>query len=503
MDSLEKIIKNLKKEEIRNFKIFMNRFQRNDELKITALFDKLRTGKFIDGDNELVGQLFEEGAGSMNAYYRLKNRLKTELEKSLVNLHHNLDEKINVLNLITLSSIFSYKSQNELSLYYLKKAEKVATQNEFYDLLEFIYDEIVTLSHQFNEINPLEYIDKKKEVAEKNHILMQANHAIASISHRLRATNFNKISENISGTLEQILADLKITSEVYKTPKVRIRTYLCISEILLQNKNFISLENYLINTYKEFEEENFFNKSTHAYKINLITWIINTLLINKKFDQSITFTEVLLQELNKYNKLYYDKFIWTYHQSSISNYMSSNRLEDAKKLLLEIKEEATYKGITFYDYVIHVNLALCYFFQDETSTAIRTLSHLLSKEVYPKLSNELQFSTAILEIILHYENKNLDFVSYRLAEVRRQFRSLIKREDYLEDATFIKIMNGLINKPGAMNNKNVQKTMKEFAGKASSFRLGSGKVIDYGVWVNSKLNKKGYYRTLLDSIEMA
>src|SRR5689334_16938947 len=128
MDSVQQIITNLKKEEIRNFKIFTNRFQRQEDIKIATLFDLLRIGKFDDDDKKLMAELFPNGEGNANAYYRLKNRLKTELEKSLINLHHNLDEKIGTINNITLSSIFSYKAQYELSLYYLRKAEKIALQ---------------------------------------------------------------------------------------------------------------------------------------------------------------------------------------------------------------------------------------------------------------------------------------------------------------------------------------------------------------------------------------
>src|ERR1039458_7992890 len=183
MDSVHEIIKNLKKEEIRNFKIFTKRFQRQDSIKITTLFDLIRSGKFDDDEKGLILQLFPSENNISNAYYRLKNRLKNELEKSLVNLHHNLDEKIGTINYITLSSIFSYKAQYELALYYLRKAEKTALQNEFYELLDFIYSQIIELSYNFNfdEINPLEYIEKRKENARKNSVFMEANNAIPEI----------------------------------------------------------------------------------------------------------------------------------------------------------------------------------------------------------------------------------------------------------------------------------------------------------------------------------
>lgn len=501
MDSLEQIIQNLKKEEIRSFKIFTNRFNRSEDVKIATLFDKLRNDKYEDKEDKLVSELFPEDPHNMNAFYRLKNRLKTELEKSLLNLHHNLDDKITTINLITLANLFAYKSNYELSVYYLRKAEKIARQNEFYDQLDLIYNELINLSYNFNEINPIEYIEKRKENAEKNLLMMQVNHDTAAIRYKLRKTNSGKIAEDIPGMLQNILSELNVANEVYKMPTVKFKIHFCIRDILLQNKEFDSLENYLKNTLVEFEEEGLFNKSTHRWKVSLITWIINTLIINKKWEDALVYTELLYEELNKYNKLYYDTFIWTYYQSLITNYISSNRLPEAIELLEHIKELPAHKGNTFYDYAIYVNLSLCYYFSDNQSTAIKTLAHLFTKEIYPKLSAELQFSISILELILHYENKNYDFVTYRIGEIKRHFRNLLKRPDYQEEKNFIKILLAMCNRADPLNDKLMLNQINHFIEQAGTLQVGSSKHIDYGIWLKSKLSKKPYYKALLQSLQ--
>ena len=88
------------------------------------MFDLIRSGSYDNDEKGMIAKSFEQDKDVSNAYYRLKNRLKTEIEKSLLNLHHNLDEKIETINLVTLSSIFSYKGQYDMSLYYLKKLKR-------------------------------------------------------------------------------------------------------------------------------------------------------------------------------------------------------------------------------------------------------------------------------------------------------------------------------------------------------------------------------------------
>jgi len=503
MDSLLEIIKNLKKEEIRNFKIFSKRFHRQEDIKITTLFDLMRSGNYDEDEKGMIAKLFVQDKDVSNAYYRLKNRLKTELEKSLLNLHHNLNEKIETINLITLSSIFSYKAQYDLSLYYLKKAEKTALNNEYYDLLDFIYSQIVELTYNFDfdEINPSEYIEKRRENTQKNSVYTEANNAIATVRYSLKKSNLSS-AEDIDHVLKKTLEELNIANEVYNIPNVKIRIHYCIRSILFQSKDFARLENYLIDTFSDFEEEKLFTKSTHLSKITQLTWIVNTLMVNKKWNNAIVYIEKLHEELLKYNKLYYDNFIWTYYQSLITIYISSNQIEKAIQLLEQIIEVQSNRGMqSFYEFGTHVNLGLCYYFIDNTSEGIKVLSKLFLKDVYPKLSTENQFAISIIEIILHYENANLDYVTYRIGEIRRQFKALLKDPAHVEEKAFLKILLNMCNKADPMHDKLLMSQMKEFATMASKVQIGSGKYIELGLWIQSKIDKKHYYTYLYEAMQ--
>ena len=210
--------------------------------------------------------------------------------------------------------------------------------NDYYDLLDFIYSQIVELTYNFNfdEVNPLEYIEKRKENNRKNSVFMEANNAIASVSYSLRKSNLSNAND-IDHTLQGTLDELNIASEVYNIPNVKIKISHCIRSILLQNKDFGRLEKYLIDTFNDFEEEKIFTKSTHMSKLNLLSWIVNTFMVNKKWNEAIIYTEELHEELNKFNKLYYDNFIWTYYQSLITIYISSNQIEKAIQLLVNYR----------------------------------------------------------------------------------------------------------------------------------------------------------------------
>ncbi len=498
MDSLQQIIKSLKKEEVRNFRLLAAKYQRTDDSKSTLLFDSLRGGKFGEAEDSGTGSQGDEG--NANAHHRLRNRLKVDIEKSLLNLHFSLDDKISAVNLLALANIFRYKAQYALSLYYYQRAEKICTESEYYDLLEHIYNELITLSDSFNEINPLVYIEKRKENFTKYQSIQQANHAIAAISYRLRRTNFSNKANDITAELEKVAAELEIANEIYNLSSVRLKIHVCVRDSLLQDGRFDVLEDFLLSDYRSFNQSEFFNKSNHKSKLNLLTWIINTLIINRNYDLAFEYTRVLGEELERFDGLLNENYFWTYNQSLTTLYMFTGQLNEALALLEDIRGNEHTRGVQYYDYALHVNLALNYYYLRQPSQAIKTLSHLFSKDNYSRLSPELQLSLTILESILHYDNDNLDYASYKVDEAKRLFKTLLKGDAYSEERTFLKLLSAILNKPDGLADKKLKKEIDVYLASAQPFHAGSSKHIDFAIWIKSKIEKKPYYQLMLQSV---
>lgn len=499
MEHLSSIIKNLNKEEIRHLKIFSNRINYGKENKTLKLFDYLKEGKFTENDTELANLLYKNG--SKNPFYRLKNRLFEDIKKSLLLQHVELDEKISITNLISLANIFSYKTQYEESLHFLKKAEAKALENEYYDLLDLIYSEIISISSFYDKINPLEFIEKQKQNSEKCLVLKQANHAISTINHQLKIINFSGKGKEISKTLQKLLDDLSIAGNVYKIPKFKLKIHECVRNFLLQRKDFEVLEQYLINSMKEFKKENVFSKTTHQDKIILTTWIINTLVKNRKFKYALKYTNVLKEDLLKYNKLYYEKYIWMYYQSLMVNHFFSGDLKKSIETIEKLKGVSKYKGNVFYDLAIHLNLASLYYCSNNLSLAVKNLSAVLMKDIYNSLSPQIKFSISVLEMILHYEKGNFDYAHMKLKETFRRHKEILKSPDYTNESAFLLIFKLLIELPDPWLNTKITNKIKDYIVSSPEIEPGSNEVINYKVWLASKLNKESYYETILKMLK--
>jgi len=94
---LSKIINSLQTSEVRFFKLFSSNYRQKGSTKKTVmLFDELRKNK-IDEYSEEMQLLFFDKVNP-NGYYRIKNRLREDLEGSLLSFHRGKIEENKVLD---------------------------------------------------------------------------------------------------------------------------------------------------------------------------------------------------------------------------------------------------------------------------------------------------------------------------------------------------------------------------------------------------------------------
>ena len=221
MDVFYQIVDGLSKEEIRFFKIFAHRQGSEIERKDIALLDFIRKNPEKNDENKIVQKLY--GNGDKNAFYRLKNRLIDDLNKSLVLQHNNDDEVLQLFQLLSLVRIYCSKSQHQIALSFLKKAEQKAKRIENHELLDSIYGEYIQLSHTLLNIDPETYIALRKENSEALSRIRQLDDVLAVVSYRLKVTqNFGSQEFSFLQILENVTKQFADEKVVLASPRFRI-----------------------------------------------------------------------------------------------------------------------------------------------------------------------------------------------------------------------------------------------------------------------------------------
>jgi tetratricopeptide (TPR) repeat protein len=484
MDLLPQIVGGLSKEEVRFFKIFAHRQDTNDLRKDIKLFDFIRKHK-EEGEDKIVKQLY--GTGDKNAYYRLKNRLADDINTALVLQHHTDDEGLQLLRLLQVVRIYLSKNQHNLALYFLKKAEQKAKKIEHLELLDIIYGEFIQLSHTLMIINPEEYIALRKENSEDLSRLRQMDDMLAVVSYRLKITqNFGAKENSLLDLLEQITNQFSADQATRNSSRFRFKLYSLVSQLLLQKKDYQSLETYLLQTWGDFNREKLFTRNSHDIRLQMLTYIVNTLFKNGKVQESLKYAELLRETMLQFNKQLYDKYEIFYYNALVNNY-STFDIPKAIKLLQEMQQLENVKKLPFYELFIYINLATSYFDMKNFSQAIKNLNKAYLLDSYAKADATLKFKIAVAEMIIRYELGDLDFWKYRYDQIIKEFKNELEGNNHSAERLMLSIVSSSIDLNNGLRSREIRNEIHELIQLLES-QSEEDEIIKYSRWLKEKIH---------------
>lgn len=495
---LTELINALNKEEIRNFKLYSSRINNSGdgESKTILLFDLIKSQNYDEFGNELVEKVYPKG--NKNAFYRLKNRLISDIEQSLLLLNRNKDQRFKVYNTIQLSQIFRYKSEYEQSFNYLKKAEKLAIKYHFQDVLDSIYTEILSLASDYYLIDPKIYIDKKQQNFNDLGKKQDIENLLSTVNYRLQNSNYSDRESDIHKIVEDLISELKIRKETTDDIQVRFRIFKLVSTNYVQNRKMDVLEEYLIDGYNGFMEENYFDDIQFEEIFWVLHWISQSLLINnKKLEEANLYITKLEEALEKQGGKFKNKHIWRFHVLKVSYYHGIHDFESCVNLLNEIKENDEYTGTNFYDIGVNFNLAISYYRSNQLQSAMDNIAPLIVSGSTKKLHFSFQLSIAIVDVILHYENNDFNYVLYKINEIKRIFRTHLKDEKFDREREFLQIVRTIVNKGNDFNEPKIADKINAYIEKYKKTPTGEAEGIYYPVWLESKKNRISYSELMM------
>jgi len=495
------IVDSLNKEEIRSFKLYLKRsLLRLDEAPVNLLFESYKNNSF-NNDQQIYETLF---AGlKKNAFYRLKNRMIEDIYKSLLLLNYDKNEEILIRNTIILSDIFVFKSEFKIAYRLLSKAEQKASKNEFYSLLEIIYDKILSLARQNSDVPVIEIIKKKNAIIDEKQKDSKVNDLIAELNYKLRKSNFQLKDQNILESLDEIKNQLENSHLLEMSNKVKFQVQNSVSYILLSSGDYQSLDVYLKTEYEKLEKAKEFTKSNYRNKITMLVWLANANLKLMKFDVAISYAEQLRKSLDAHKKLYYNNFIWAYNQIHCIAYYYKGDLDNCLQLLKSLSEQISAKeNIVYYSFV-NLNLVSVFYCLQNIKQASRYINNLLSPNIFKKHPSDLKLDIIIIDLILYFDNNDFDYLLYTIKNIKRKFNHILKLAIYKHQKEFINLLELVCKSNDKLKNPLFIKRVAEFIKNAPKFELGKNEALDYKVWWQAKTNNETYFNQLMMQLEEA
>ncbi|HEY0030762.1 MAG TPA: hypothetical protein VGC65_08385 [Bacteroidia bacterium] len=488
MNILPQVVGNMTKEEIRSFKLFINRTEKATERKDEILFDMIRK-QFPDYDEEkILKKLYS--TEEKNALYRLKNRLFEDIGKSMSLHYYDSNEYSIILNYLLLSRLFQAKGQAPIAFYYLTKASRKANEHEHLEWLDIIYGEFIKLSHETLEINPEEYIEKRKSNRSKLNKIQEIDDILAALIYRIKVSqNFAKQNTEILQLLQKTVNDFANSRDVKNSPVLRFKIYQSVSRILLQQQDYKSLEKYLLKTYDEFTREKLFNKSNHDTKLQMLTYLINSLFMNKKNDLSLQYVDTLKSAMDEHHKQLHDKYLFYYYNSLVINYTVKD-IDKAIEILHEAKDNSSIKKLPIYSVFVYLNLAVLNFEKKKFKESLKHLIKPMMQDAFKHLDEAWHLKLAVFELMIRFELEDFDYLEHKSERIKKDYAGLLKKEEYVRQKKMIAVLELLMRSDGGKKEK--QLFMEQLLNGVLKRSSSDLDIINYSDWLKTKINQGSF-----------
>jgi len=485
MDILNQLVTGLTKEQVRFFKMYMKGSMTGQARKDFTLFDYMRKSGGHYEDDKIYSKLY--GDGGKNSFYRLKNRLLKDIACSLTVQHFDEDELMHALRLLALGRFHFTRNNMRLAHFYLRKAENEALRIENLELLDFIFGEYIKLSHEMVNINPEHYINRRKENREKMRQLRAMDDVLAMVSYRMKITqNFSSGKNPVIRMLEKTLKEFSADKKVLSSAALRFRMYHAVSHVLLQKRDYKALAEYLLKVFDDFEKEGLFARSNHDTKLQMLTYMVNALFKTGRFKESLHYAEKLLQSMNAFQRLHYDKYIFFYYNSLVINYSRSDR-DKAIAILEEMKQNSKIRSSAFYEMFIYLNLAVVFFDKQDYTRSIRNLSKLYMLEGYKNADKHLKFKIALAEMMVRVELRDFDVLEYKLRLVKKDFKSLLDSKENLRERDMLEVIESFMGEEKGRKYKLAVHAAGRIMNEKTFGESSDSEVLNYRNWLREKI----------------
>ena len=497
MDILNQIIEKLSKEEIRNFKLFYGKSTTTEERKDLLLFNYIRSSGDKFDEPKAIGKLGYDHENKNN-YYRLKNRLIEDIGDSLLLLHTHKNELYELLQFVQLFYVYYGRNLYKTCLFYLRKAERLATSIENYELLDVVYANFIRLSANVIEIEPSIYIEKRSKNALIVANLRELDDILATLSYRLKVSqNFGSQDKGLLKQLQGKVRDIskRTTSAFGKNLEARI--YHALSKIFLQQHNYVALEKLVKDTYQKFEKEKWFDKSNHELKLQMLTYGANAMfkigfeklerdgaqrIDREKFNESLNYAEKLGEEIQAYNKLHYEKYLFFYYNARYLNYTKLDPLKGLK-VLDEFEHEMRKKENTYYDFFIYLNRAIPLYDLGRYKDALKSLVRLYISDGYEKSDKSLKLKIEVCELIITFDAGDMEALQYRIAQVKKTFASLKNEPQFKRDFEMMQLLEEMVTSPNYKRDEKIQKKITQMLKAKVDKTEEDAEIIKYRRWL--------------------
>ncbi len=501
MDTLEAVIQTLTSDEVRRFKILSNRFKADEEKKLLVLFDSIRSEKYAGREEHLLLDLYGiTNAKTKNRYYRLRNKLLDNLEKSLVFYHFKYKDSIHAYYDIQLAIMFKERGNLELSKYFLRKGEKKALLLDQFNILEIVYGEFVQLAFTNIDIEIKQILEKRKKNLKKLEIHRHNTEAIAIIKQELKRSKIKGTKGSVLELLEMIKKDIEKSADIFHSPDGKILLFQTVSTILHSKGAWPQLVEYLFETIRHFEENELFNQDNHTSRLLMRLRLIISLYNSYRLNEAAEQLSVFEREMKMFNKQNFNTYLFNYYNIRIYNLKLLGKSVETRKAIDEALSIPEIRNNPANRDIILISLAGQQFNEGDFSGALQTIRDIQDSKGYAEFDPSLRCYLDLFKMVNQFEVSDFGDALENYKKFRKRFRKLLKTAEHQKAARFGSLLARMIEAGISGKRVSLRAAVRGFEEKFTESLPHENEIVNPLMFLKSKLERRPYHKIFLDEV---
>jgi len=498
-DSIREIASTLNPDEIHEFKRFIKQSRDRGNGKVILLLEVL-LGEEELSKKELSLRLYPNG--NTVAYQALRKRLTRMLNRfiALKLMDHDSSNTSQVLSLVNMSRYLYSHHLPHQGWKYLRKAERAALNNDLFEILNTVYVmQIQQMPADSKEFNQEEIIERWKENKKRLVKNEQGEIALSIISKKILSAHSSGKYESIDSLIRNTLKELNFSEDYLLQPRFVYHISSVNRKRLSLEKDYFSLEPFLINQYNAIKDQSGFQSKHNYYKLGFLYMICHTLYRNKKFSQALGYHEQLERELQTAPKVLINEFGPKARLLGASLLLFKREIENSLRLLEQGLQSENWTLSQKLRLNFIVNIGIVQFYQKKYSDANKTLRLINHSDKWCEkiMGAEWVMKKNLMEVLLYFELSEFSLVDSRINYLLRSFRKLLQAPKYARVKTYLKLLRKLAAAPD-------QGSIEDLAGKVEtsfewiSIAQEDLQAMAFYAWLKAKLLQRGHYDVLLE-----
>ncbi len=498
MNDLKAIVLTFSLEEQQQFVHYLEKKNKRNDTKNIQFFKLLSKEEPV---KEIGYKLYK--SNKKDAYHALRKRLYNSLIDFIANSKMDEENSVDmqlIKYILAARNLFLH-DQTIVAYKILDKAETLAKEHHLFSILNEIYHTKI----QYAYTNPNVDLETIIEAFNTNQKYYHAEDRLNIVYAKIRQTLSDMVYKgeviNFQTLFNSTLSEYNIDADNSLSFKSLYQLMTIVSISAFVTNDYLKIETFLLDTYQTIKQKKTKDKELY-YHIEVLYLIANALFRNKKFDQSIAYLDKMLGYMCLFKNKYYNTFKLKYHLLLCLNYNYSNQQERAIDLLEQFKIKTHPDLESLLD--IYLSLITFYIQNREYQKATQLFSKFYHTDSWyiKKAGTEWTIKKNLVEIILHIELNDIDYVESRLKSFRRNYSEYLKQIHQERVLTYLNLVEAYFRNPEQVtSSKFKEKVEKSFEWPEASHE--DIFVISFYAWLKSKMENKPLFTTTLELIKKA